>query len=880
MVPASTVKTRFVRGLIPVHRPSGIDRRACLLGLALAVVALLGGSLSAFEVRPQGDFYDDPLPTGAVARLGTIRFRHGGDVVYQIRFAPGDELLASAGKDNVVRVWDPRTGQQLHRLEEHGGEVRDLAFFPAADRLASVSWLPSGNNDQSLCIWDLATGELIHRIGLAGHGSLCVAVSFDGNTVVTATDDGDVDLWDASSGEKVRNISMASVSPRSLVFLDEGRTLASGSIYERTTQPGFALTVFDLDGERPKQTFEFQLNTRNRTSDIDPRTGAGCILCPSADRSTIGVATNDGVVRFFDVASKSFTHEISGLPNKTTALSPSGQFVASGHQGITLRDRTKVVQADDFWSGDASVTALDFSSDGQQLVAATDTGIIRLWDIESSKDLIEPGPTHDRWVKAIAFSPDGSRVVTGGMDDKLRCWQVATGEQLWAINARTNVLASTVLEFTPDGDEVLLGMRHNREVEFYDADTGKKSRSITTAAHGDVLALSQDQQLLVLARANNGVELVDLETGVKKQAGEGSRVRMDAVAIAPDGATVATASRSGGRNEEPVVRLWDIDQQAEPIRSLMAPGDDNNKVFGADYVCFSPDGQYVAAASQQAILVWDTASGRLLWEFPSSGARLWPIAFSPDSRLLASSDNSEIVLYELATGEEAARLTGHETYLTCIVFHPDGKRLATGAWDGTTLVWDLSTLADELYSQSPSLDDRLSKLWQALDDLDSHRGQSAVWALVRHGDEAVKLLADQLEPERLPVIDQGELSTMLLELEDDDYATRERAMDKLAALGAAVTPHFEAVLQATPSLELRSRIIRLMREQEESLYEIDPAELLILRSIQVLEQIATEPARQLLEHLATGDAEQLATKASQRALSRVERRIRNRVVNP
>lgn len=850
-------------------------RRLCF---ALWAILFLAVPALADESQPGGDYYGDPLPVGAVARLGTIRFRHGGDVVYRTRFGPRDNVLASAGKDRVVRIWDPASGRQLHRLEGHEGEVWDLAFFPAGDRLASVSWLPAGTNDQSLRIWDLASGTLIHRSSIRGNGSPSVAVSPDGNTVATARPDGDVDIWDANSGVRIRTDSMSSVPVRSLSFLNNGNTLAAGTFYEKTTQPGFVFTLRHKAEGKPKQTFKFRLNSRNRTSEIDPRTGAGCILATSADGTTVGVASNDGVVRFFDVPSGSFTHEISGLPSKTMSLSPDGRIVASGYQGISLRDRTKVEQARDFWSDNVTVTAVDFSGDGKQLVAATDTGVIRLWDLETSDELIEPGPTHDRWVKAIAFSPDGKLVVTGGMDDRLRCWEVATGRQLWDIPLRTNVLASTVLEFTPAGSEILICVRHNREVEFYDVKDGKKSRSINTTVHGDVLDLSPDQRYLVLARASNGIELVDLETSVKREAGQGSRVRMDAVAIAPDANTVATASRSGGRKGEPVVRLWDMDEKMDQIRGLMAPGGNDNKVYGSDFVCFSPNGKYVAAASQQAILVWDVSSGRLLCDLPSTGNRMWPIAFSPDSHFLATCLGSEVVLYELATGEEVTRFAGHETYLTCIVFHPDGRHLASGAWDGSTLVWDLSTLADELYSQASSPEERLNEHWELLSEFDSNRGQSAVWALVRQGDDAVAMFQQRLQPQTIPVIDEEELATLLSELEDDHYATREQAMDKLAELGEAVVPHFEAVLQETPSLELRSRVTRLMREQEESLYEIDADELVILRATQALEQIGTEPARQLLEHLATGDLERLATQASQAALQRVERRMRNGVI--
>src|SRR5205823_3852012 len=105
---------------------------ALLLGLLLAVLPV-----TSRAAAPAVDQDGDPLPPGAVARLGTSRLRHSSMVI-GICFAPDGKSLASGGWDKIIRIWDPRTGRQLRQLEGHKQPVFCVLVSPDGKVLASA----------------------------------------------------------------------------------------------------------------------------------------------------------------------------------------------------------------------------------------------------------------------------------------------------------------------------------------------------------------------------------------------------------------------------------------------------------------------------------------------------------------------------------------------------------------------------------------------------------------------------------------------------------------------------------------------------------------------------------------------------------------------
>lgn len=151
-------------------------------------------------------------------------------------YVDGMTLVATAGSDNTVRIWNPRTGEQLEILIGHKGHVNTLCMVTSTDD----AQLASGSDDGTVRLWNIRTGQEVRRLGTPGHWletsarfwvkAICEVGTGDQKLLADAGTGGIVRLSNANTGEVVREIRAAErVWSMCEVPVRNGFLLATGS---------------------------------------------------------------------------------------------------------------------------------------------------------------------------------------------------------------------------------------------------------------------------------------------------------------------------------------------------------------------------------------------------------------------------------------------------------------------------------------------------------------------------------------------------------------------------------------------------------------------------------------------------------------------------
>lgn len=489
----------------------------------------------------------------------TLRTLTGpGKRVLSVAFSPDGTRIASSNEcergyrnsgnftdhENVLKLWDVASGQDLRTFVGHEDNVNCVVFSPDGKLIASASGSRHHEDredrddsirDNTVRLWDAASGENLHT--LTGHKDAVNSVAFspDGKQIASATGYGEIKLWDTTTGEELAT-SRIRGSGESLAFIPGGTGFMSGD--------GFTLTRLDTTtGEK-----------------IHTISGSVVALSPDATRIASALEEQNGTITVWDATSgeelRSLTGHISTV--RSLAFNHDGTRIASASKdhSVKLWDATSVREIRILRGHTEYVGSVAFSPDGTRIASASYDGTIKLWDSSSCEELLSiPG-------ESFAFNPDGRRMASGNRDGIIKVWDAVNGMEVQSFSGHeTGVSAIT---FSPDGKWIASGS-WDHLIKVWDAQSGKELLALR--GHGDGvnhLAFTPDGKRIVSCEFNSGKKLVwDSMSGIPID-DQNQPLVSNHLSHSPDGRWLALRA---GNNVE-LVDLEFSKQQLEITRRL------------------------------------------------------------------------------------------------------------------------------------------------------------------------------------------------------------------------------------------------------------------------------------------------------------------------
>ena len=429
------------------------------------------------------------------------------------------------------------------------------------------------------------------------------------------------------------------------------------------------------------------------------------------------------VLRLWDIESGEELHQYNGhsAPIHTVAFSPDGKTIASGGEDnqLILWQVNSGEQIGSFRIpavGEA-IEKIAFHPYGNSILIQSsnfDPPFVRIFLLDlNNGEVLQWFESEADDIAGLAFSLDGQFFYELSCVINAQCslttWEIDSGEQINMLKSfDLTDLEPTSMDLSPDGESAIIGGAQGNVV-LMDLDSGDFIHILkvpNVSQPTEAVAFNPNGRTALAGFFNGRVCHYEITSGDEMYCFSGHTDHVWSLAYTPDGTQAVSSSFDG------TVRLWDLTSGNEVLR--FAPQDvlgfweivlsPNGEIAysgaGAPYFDLpEPEGQaegidYVPPVENNAVILWNTASGEEIGRLEGHSHSVWTIALHPESQRLISGARWEgNCLWDL----EEQRLLDYiadDDGVTNAVFSQDGSKVLYGSWDGTLHLLDLETMKD------------------------------------------------------------------------------------------------------------------------------------------------------------------------------------------
>jgi WD40 repeat protein len=545
------------------------------------------------------------------------------DSLYRVVFSPDGQELATAGQDNTVKIWDLQ-GKILQTLRGHQDSVYSVTFSPDGQTLASAS------RDRTVRLWDRRSGQTVAV--LAGHTKSVDDVQFspDGQTIVSVCRDGQIRLWDLK-GNLIRQFGLPEVAFFAVSWHPDGQLLAvaadDGTVRLWTPQGKLKATLVGHEEFVTRVVFAPNGKT---------------LFSSSSNGSIIQWATTGKMLKKY----RGYPEAIFGL-----ALAKNGQLLVSGAENNLVKLWDVAPKADLFsFNLSAHLLAGEGNAATNTMALATENQPLILFNTrdQTQQTLPQTSENFDR----LKFSADGQWLL-GQRGQQWQLWQghgQPTLKKTW--QTAIGRVYDTALRYDPDSARLwIAGATRSGEVFLWQGNSEngdlKPARSFAVGSAGQrrepirSVSLHPTQPLLATGDELGNLTLWNFDgTFIKSIAAHGDR--LNRLQYSSDGKYLLSGGRDG------TAKIWSID--GELLHTL------KSDPLPIEHIAISPNSQWIATAvSDGMVRLWDN-QGNLRGEFQGSAGTLVSLGFNGQGQwLMAVGQNGELQRWSVTPEKQRLR---------------------------------------------------------------------------------------------------------------------------------------------------------------------------------------------------------------------------------
>jgi WD40 repeat protein len=623
-----------------------------LVGFLITAGTSLGHQAGTGAKKPLLDVHGDPLPAGATARFGSIRWRMSSDIVEVALSRDGNRVAASDWFRHLV-VWEVETGREVLSFRWAGHNPRGLVFSPDGQYLATCSAVPFDTEVKKVVfrLWDLATGKERSKWECPGTSVPKLMFADDGKTLISNGFEQPVTVWEVPSGKKLRQFPDDGKVPYYCAVTPNGRlaVVAPDDLHMHVYSLASGQLQYKLTSPDQLRNFAFSPDSRSL------------------------LTWASGYLRVWEMASgKERLHLTWKKSHDWMCFSPDATKLAVFGSGPDIHWLDAFTgQLLGSWSGHQDVVGtLAFSGDGRRAASGAKDGTVRVWDTATGKTIRGPsGPARECW--SLHYAADGKTILAGSAD--LHFLDAATLQE----QHRLHVAGVHWRSLVQSHDRQLAAaLDDSGEICLVDVKARKVLRTLTKARSARNLAFGPDAKRLYVLSDFTTLQVLDVQTGEELPALSTNLNQAYGLAVSPMGKLVVS---EGGTVYLSHLRIWDLATGQEEARPA----------FIAHSPVASPAGSWLAIQGPRLeLLLWDMV-GRRRPRLVRDASANYALCFSDDGKWLAAGYGYGLVkVWEVASRQKVAELHGQRGTVMALAFAPDGTALVSASADGTALKWE------------------------------------------------------------------------------------------------------------------------------------------------------------------------------------------------